>query len=30
MGAMRRLKWGLVIGTVEVKPLEATTDLRKV
>jgi hypothetical protein len=30
MRALRRLKGGLVVGTVEVKPLEATTDLRKV
>ena len=27
MGTMRRLKWGLVVGTVKVKPLEATTNL---
>jgi hypothetical protein len=30
MRAMRRLKWGLVVSTVKVKPLEAATDLRKV
>lgn len=30
MGALRRLKRGLVVGTVKFKPLETTTDLRKV